>query len=121
MGLTQANTSYHVGRNIFIQYIVAFGIGPIVCVKLERSLMWLFLYKGHRTNKIRKTDKTKEIILWLSHLTADLKHIDNKNLKKKHYLENVWNHDTCNHLIISAETNKGLLNTQTSAVQISFE
>ena len=46
------------------------------------NLMWLFLYKGHRTNKIRKTDKTKEIILWLSHLTADLKHIDNKNLKK---------------------------------------
>ena len=50
--------------------------------------MWLFLYKGHKTNKIRKTDKTKEIILWLSHLTADLD-IDNKNLKKEHYLENV--------------------------------
>ena len=85
------------------------------------NLMWLFLYKGHKTNKIRKTDKTKEIILWLSHLTANLRHIDNKNLKKKHYLENVWNHDTGNHLIISAENNKGLLNTQTSAVQISFE
>ena len=42
----------------------------------------LFLYKGHETNKIRKTDKSKEIILWLSHLTADLRHIDNKNLKK---------------------------------------
>ena len=82
----------------------------------------MFLYKGHKTNKIRKTDKTKEIILWLSHLTADLRHIDNKNLKKKkHYLENVSNHDTCNHLIISAETNIGLLNTQISAVQISFE
>ena len=46
------------------------------------NLMWLFLYKGHKTNKIRNTDKTKEIILWLSHLTADLRHIDNKNLKK---------------------------------------
>ena len=45
--------------------------------------MRLFLYKGHKANKIRKTDKTKEIILWLSHLTADLRHIDNKNLKKK--------------------------------------
>ena len=44
--------------------------------------MWLFLYKGHKTNKILKTDKTKEIILWLSHLTADLRHIDNKNLQK---------------------------------------
>ena len=44
--------------------------------------MRLFLYKGHKTNKIRKTDKTKEIILWLCHLTADLRHIDNKNLKK---------------------------------------
>ena len=36
----------------------------------------------HKTNKIHKTDKTKEIILWLSHLTADLRHIANKNLKK---------------------------------------
>ena len=80
--------------------------------------MRLFLYKA---NKIRKTDKTKEIILWLSHVIADLRHIDNKNLKKKRYLKNVWNHDTCNHLIISAETNKGLPNTQTSAVRISFE
>ena len=44
--------------------------------------MWLFLYKDHKTNKIRKTDKTKEIILWLSRLTADLRHIDNKNLNK---------------------------------------
>ena len=44
------------------------------------NLMWLFLYKGHKTNKINKTDKTKEIILWLSHLTADLRHINNKNL-----------------------------------------
>ena len=44
--------------------------------------MRLFLYKGHKTNKIRKTDKTKEIILWLSHLTADLRHTDNKNLKR---------------------------------------
>ena len=40
-------------------------------------------------HKIRKTDKTKEIILWLNHLTDDLRHIDNKNLKKKHYLESV--------------------------------
>ena len=69
--------------------------------------MWLFLYKNHKTHKIRKTDKTKEIILWLNHLTADLRHIDNKNLKK--HLENVWNHDTCNHLIISAEMKKGYL------------
>ena len=83
--------------------------------------MWLFLYESHKTNKIPKTDKTKEIILWLSHLTTDLRHIDDKNLKKRHYLESVWNHYTFNHLIISAETNKGLLNTQTSAVQISFE
>ena len=83
--------------------------------------MRLFLYKGHKTNKIRKIDKTKEIILWLSHLTADLRYIDNKNLKKNIISKNVWNHDTCNHLIISAETNKGLPNTQTSAVQISFE
>ena len=41
--------------------------------------MRLFLYKA---NKIRKTDKTKEIILWLSHVIADLRHIDNKNLKR---------------------------------------
>ena len=26
-----------------------------------------------------KTDKTKEIILWLGHLTSDLRHIDNKS------------------------------------------
>ena len=44
--------------------------------------MWLFLYNGHKTHKIRKTDKTKELILWLNHLTTDLWHIDNKNLKK---------------------------------------
>ena len=44
--------------------------------------MWLFLYKGHKTNKIHKNLRTKEIILWLSHLTADLRHIDNKNLKE---------------------------------------
>ena len=81
----------------------------------------IFHHKGHKTHKIRKSHKTKEIILWFSHLTADLRHIYNKNLKKKHYLENVWNHDTCNHLITSAETSKGLLNTQTSAVQTSFE
>ena len=81
--------------------------------------MWFFLYKGHKTHKIRKTDKNKEIILWISHLTADLTHIHNKNLKKelsrKCYF---WNHDTCNHLIISAETNIGLLNTRTFSVQI---
>ena len=48
------------------------------------NLTRLFLYKGHKTNKIRETDKTKEIIwlIWLSHLTADLRLIDNKNLKK---------------------------------------
>ena len=45
--------------------------------------MWLFLYKGHKTNKVRRTDKTKEIILWLSHSTADLRNIDNKNLNNK--------------------------------------
>ena len=50
--------------------------------------MSLFLYNGHKTHKIRKTDKTKEIILWLNHLTADLRHIDNKNFLKN-YLENV--------------------------------
>ena len=27
--------------------------------------MWLFLYKGHKTNKIHKTDKTKEKIYGL--------------------------------------------------------
>ena len=83
--------------------------------------MFFLLHKGHKTNKIGKTDKTKEIILWLDHLTADLRHIDNINLKRKHYLENVSNHDTCNHLIISAEMNNGLLTARISAVQISFE
>ena len=81
--------------------------------------MWFFLYKGHKTHKIRKTDKNKEIILWISHLTADLTHIHNKNLKKKLSRKfQFWNHDTYNHLIISAETNIGLLNTRTPAVQI---
>ena len=47
------------------------------------------IYKGHTTHKIRKTDKNKEIILWINHVTADLTHIHNKNLKKKNYLENV--------------------------------
>ena len=45
--------------------------------------MWFFLYKGHKTHKIHKTDKNKEIILWISYLTADLTHIHNKNLKKR--------------------------------------
>ena len=52
--------------------------------------MRLFLYKGHKTNKIRKTDKNKEIILWLSHLTADLSHIDNKNLKKQNIISKMF-------------------------------
>ena len=45
--------------------------------------MWFFQYKDHKTHKISKTDKNKEIILWISHLTADLMHIHNKNLKKR--------------------------------------
>ena len=52
--------------------------------------MWLFLYKGHKTHKIRKTDKTKEIILWLGHLTADLRHIDNKNLNNKKHISKMF-------------------------------
>ena len=52
--------------------------------------MRLFLYKGHKTNKIRKTDKNKEIILWFSHLTADLGHIDNKNLKKQNIISKMF-------------------------------
>ena len=54
------------------------------------NLMWLFPYKGYKTNKIRKTHKTKEIILWLSHLTADLRHIDNKNLKQENIISKMF-------------------------------
>ena len=46
-------------------------------------MQFKLLYKGHKTHKIRETDKTKEIILWFSHLKADLRHNDNKNLKKE--------------------------------------
>ena len=76
----------------------------------------MFLYKGHKTNKIRKTDETKEIILWLNHLTADLRHIDNKITKKKTLSRKCL--QPFDHF---SRTNKGLLNTQTSAVQITFE
>ena len=48
------------------------------------------VYKGHKTNKIRKTDKSKEIILWLSHLKADLRHIDNKNLNNKNIISKMF-------------------------------
>ena len=54
------------------------------------NLMWLFLYKVHKTHKIHKTDKAKEIILWPSHLTADLRHIDNKNLKKRNIISKMF-------------------------------
>ena len=83
------------------------------------NLMWFFLYKGHKTHKIRKTDKNKEIISWISHLTADLTHIHNKNLKKrtisKMLVLKPWHLQPID---LSAETNIGLLNTQTSSVQI---